>query len=334
MQGKMTSVRANEAVYVGIDVCKAWLDVYVHPTGQVFRFANSKEGIRQLRKELDGAKVALVVMEATGKLHRLAQRMLSQAGYAVAAVNPSRPRKFAEAKGQFAKTDRIDARLLALFGEALSPAATPVPAKTVAELQELVLARQAVGANVYRERQALPHADETALKNRYGAAESAVLKRLLKRQLAACERVAADLEAAIAALIEGDSTLKTRYDILLSIKGVGPTVAATLAACLPELGLLPAAKAAALAGVAPFNDDSADRKGLRRIQGGRAHVRTALYMAAVSAARCNPDLKAFYARLRARGKEAKLALTAVMRKLIVLASALIRENRTWTEKHA
>ena len=322
MQGKITSVRASEAVHVGIDVCKAWLDVYVYPTGQTFRFANSKEGIRKLREELDGASVALAVMEATGKLHRLAQRMLSQAGYTAAAVNPSRPRKFAEAKGQLAKTDKIDARLLALFGAQMSPEARAVPARKAAELQELVLARQALKA------------DETALKNRYGAAESAVLKRLLKRQLAVCERAAADLEAAIVALIAADPALKSRYDILLSIKGVGPTVAATLAACLPELGLLPAAKAAALAGIAPFNDDSGNSRGLRRIQGGRAHVRTALYMAAVSAARCNPDLKAFYARLRARGKEAKLALTAVMRKLIVLASALVRESRTWTEKHA
>jgi len=322
MQGKITSVRASEAVYAGIDVCKAWLDVYVHPTGQSFRVPNSKEGIRQLRKELAGAKVALVIVEATGKLHRLAHRMLSQAGYAVAAVNPSRPREFAKAIGQLAKTDRIDARLLALYGAYLSPAVTPVPARTAAELQELVLARQAVKA------------DETALKNRYGAAESAVLKRLLKRQLAACERTATELDAAIAALIEGDDALKNRYGILLSIKGVGPATAATFVACLPELGLLPAAKAAALAGTAPLNDDSANRQGLRRIQGGRAHVRTALYMAAVSAARCNPDLKALYARLRARGKQAKLALTAVMRKLIVLASALIRENRTWTEKHA
>jgi transposase len=322
MQGKITSVRASEAVYVGIDVCKAWLDVYVHPTGGIFRFANSKEGIRQLRKELDGASVALVVMEATGKLHRLARRMLSQAGYAVAAVNPSRPREFAKSIGQLAKTDKIDARLLALYGACTSPRVTPAPAETVAELQELVLARQAVKA------------DETAIKNRCGAAESALLKRLLKRQLAVCERVAANLEAAIAALIEGDHVLKSRYDILLSIKGIGPTVARTLIACLPELGLLPAGKAAALAGVVPFNDDSGDSKGLRRVQGGRAHVRTALYMAAVSAARCNPDMKAFYARLRARGKEAKLALTAVMRKLVVLGSSLIRENRTWTEKYA
>jgi transposase len=322
MQGQITSARAVDAVYAGIDVCKAWLDVYLHPTGQTFRVPNSKEGIRQLRKELAGAKVALAVVEATGKLHRLAHRMLSQAGYPVAAVNPSRPREFAKAIGQLAKTDKIDAKLLALYGACLSPAATPVAAKTAAELQELVLARQALKA------------DETALKNRYGAAESQALKRLLKRQLAACERTIAELEAAIAALIEGDLVLKSRYDILISIKGVGFAVAATLVACLPELGQLPAAKAAALAGVAPLNADSGDSQGLRRIQGGRTHVRSALYMAAVSAITHNPDLKAFYSRLRDKGKQAKLALTAVMRKLIVLASALIRENRKWSEKHA
>jgi transposase len=294
----------------------------LHPTGQSFRVPNSKEGIRRLREELGCTKVALVIVEATGKLHRLMHRMLSQAGYPVAAVNPSRPREFAKAIGQLAKTDKIDARLLALYGACLSPRATPAPAETVAELQELVLARQAVKD------------DETALKNRYGAAESEVLKRLLKRQLRTCERAAAELEAVIAALIGSDPVLKSRYDILLSIVGVGPATAATLAACLPELGLLPAGKAAALVGVVPFNADSGDGQGLRKIQGGRAHVRRALYMAAVTAARCNPDLKAFYGRLITKGKEAKLALTAVMRKLVILASALIRENRTWTAKHA
>jgi transposase len=322
MQGKITSVGAGDAVYAGIDVCKAWLDVYLHPTGKTFRVANSKEGIQRLRKELAVAKVALVIMEATGKLHRLVHRMLSQAGYPVAAVNPARPREFAKAIGQLAKTDKIDARLLALYGACLSPRATPVPAVTVAELQELVLARQAATA------------DETAIKNRYGAAESGLVKRLLKKQLTACERMLAKLEEAIAALIESDPVLKSRYDILISIKGIGFVGAATLAGCLPELGQLPAAKTAALAGVAPFNADSADSKGQRHIQGGRAHVRSVLYMAAVSAITHNPDLKAFYTRLRAKGKEAKLALTAVMRKLVILASALIRENRTWTEKHA
>ena len=298
MQGKITSVGAETAVYVGIDVCKAWLDVYLHPIGQSLRFPNSKEGIGLLCKELAGAGVALAIVEATGKLHRLAHRMLSQAGYPVAVVNPLRSRKFAEALGQLAKTDKIDARLLALHGACLSPKATPVPAKTLAELQELVLARQAAKA------------DETALKNRHMAAESKVLKRVLQRQLEACARAIEGLEAAIAALLERDPVLKRRYGILASIKGAGPAVAAMLTACLSELGLLPAAKIAALAGVAPFDDDSGDRRGLRRIQGGRAHVRQALYMAAVSAARCNPDLKAFYDRLRAKGKEAKLALTA------------------------
>jgi transposase len=322
MQGKMTSARARIAVYAGIDVCKAWLDVYLHPIGQTFRFSNNKEGIERLCEELAGASVALAIVEATGKLHRLAHRMLSQAGYPVAVVNPARTCKFAEALGQLAKTDKIDARVLALYGAAIGPAVTPVPAKTLAELQELVLARQAAKA------------DETALKNRHSAAESQVLKRLLQRQLAACARAIAALDAAIAALIASDPVLKRRYSILTSIKGIGPLVAAMLAACLSELGLLPAAKIAALAGVAPFDDDSGERRGLRRIKGGRAHIRRALYMAAVSAARCNPDLKVFYDRLRANGKEAKLALTAVMRKLTALANTLIREDRHWTPKHA
>jgi len=322
MQGKIPSVRAETAVYVGIDVCKAWLDVYLHPTGRGLRFSNDKEGLKLLCKELAGAGVGLVAMEATGKLHRLAHRMLSRAGYPVAVVNPLRSRKFAEALGQLAKTDRIDAQLLAIYGACLSPGATPVPAKILAELQELVMARQAAKA------------DETALKNRHAAAESKVLKRLLQRQIEACARAIEGLEAAIKPLLESDPALKRRYGILCSIKGVGPAVAAMLAACLSELGLLSAPKIAALAGVAPFDDDSGDRRGQRRIMGGRAHVRRALYMAALSAARCNPDLKAFYERLRANGKAAKLALTAVMRKLVALANTLIREDRHWTPEHA
>jgi transposase len=322
MQGKIPSVGAGTAVYAGIDVCKAWLDVYLHPIGHSFRVANSKEGIGVLCRELEGASVALVIVEATGKLHRLAHTMLSQAGYPVAVVNPLRSRQFAGAVGQLAKTDRIDARLLALYGAAIGPQATPVPAKAVAELQELVLARQSAKA------------DETALKNRYAAAESQVLKRLLKRQLEACARAIGVLDAAIAALLGRNAELARRYSILSSIKGIGPVVAATLAACLCELGLLASGQVAALAGVAPFDDTSGDRRGLRRIKGGRAPVRQALYMAAVSAARCNPGLKAFYERLRAKGKEAKLALTAVMRKLVILANTLIREDRHWTPKHA
>jgi len=322
MQGKMTSVGADSAVYVGIDVCKAWLDIYLHPTGRSFRVPNSKEGCERLALELTSANAGLVVLEATGKLHRLAHRALSAAGFAVAVVNPYRSRKFADALGQLAKTDRIDARLLALFGEAIGPEATPVPAKALAELQELVLARQAAKAA------------ETALKNQIAAAASPVLKRLLKSQLNAQGRLIAGLEAAIAALLAQDAGLKRRYERLASIKGVGPIAAVTLAACLPELGTLAGGQIAALAGLAPMNCDSGEMRGQRRIKGGRAHVRKALYMAAVTASRCNPDLKAFYERLRAAGKPAKLALTAVMRKLVLLANTLIREDRHWMPKHA
>ena len=162
MQGKMTSVRARLAVYAGIDVCKAWLDVYLHPIGQSFRVPNSKEGCKRLALELTSA-VRLIVMEATGKLHRLAHRELSAAGFAVAIVNPYRSRKLADALGQIAKTDKIDARVLAFYGAALGPDVTPVPAKSLAELQELVLARQAAKAG------------ETALKNQIDAAASPVL---------------------------------------------------------------------------------------------------------------------------------------------------------------
>lgn len=322
-QGKIASeAGAGTAVYAGIDVCKAWLDVYLHPIGRRFRVSNSKEGCKQLRLKLSGFPVALTVVEATGKLHRLCHRMLSAAGFAVAVVNPYRSRKLADAFGQLAKTDAIDARMLALYGQVIGPEATPVPAKTLAELQELVLARQAAKAG------------ETALKNQYGAAESLALRRLLKSQLTAQARLIEGLDAAIGKLLAKDAGLKRRYEILASIKGIGPVTAVTLVACLSELGVLSGGQIAVLTGVAPINCDSGEMRGQRRIKGGRAHVRTALYMAAVTAIRCNPDLKAFHDRLRAAGKAAKVALTAVMRKLVVLANTLIREDRHWTPKHA
>jgi transposase len=177
-------------------------------------------------------------------------------------------------------------------------------------------------------------AEQTALANRLTAAESPVLKRLIKRHLALAARSIAALETAIAALIASQPKLQRRFEILASIKGIGPIAATTLVACLSELGLLTSGKIALLAGVAPINCDSGERRGQRHIKGGRAHVRSVLYMASISAARCNPDLKAFYARLRATGKPAKLALTAVMRKLVILANTLIREDRHWIPVHA
>lgn len=322
MQGKVLKAKAEPAVYVGIDTCKAWLDVYLHPIGRAFRVENSKDGLRRLCAELRGSGVALIVIEATGKLHRLAHRILGAAGFPVAVINPYRSRKLADALGQLAKTDKIDARMLALYGQMINPRATPAPAKALAELQELVLGRQAAVA------------EQTALANRFAAAESPVLKRLIKRHLRLAARSIAALEKAIAALIASQTQLKRRFEILTSIKGIGPVAATTLVACLSELGLLAGGKIALLAGVAPLNCDSGEMRGQRHIKGGRAHIRSVLYMASISAARCNPDLKTFYTRLRAAGKPAKLALTAVMRKLIILANTLIRENRHWVPVHA
>lgn len=318
MQGKKLPEPSAEAkVYLGIDACKAWLDIYLHPLGRRLRVANSREGLKRLKRELAGTDIVLAVIEATGKYHRLAHRTLHAWGLAVAVVNPLRSRLFAEASGTLAKTDRIDARMLAIFGESLEPAPTPPPPERVEDLQELVRARQAATA------------EATALANRHGASQAGFLKRELARPLKALKAHIARLDEEIARLIASEAALAQRYQILRSIPGVGPVAAASLVAGLTELGLYSNKAIAALVGLAPVACDSGDKTGLRRIKGGRAHLRTPLYMAALAATRCNPELKAFYRRLRANGKAAKLALTAVMRKLAVLANTLVREDRFW-----
>jgi transposase len=248
--------------------------------------------------------------------------MLSRARFAVAVVNPYRSRKLADALGLLAKTDEIDARALALYAQMINPEATPVPAGVLTKLQELVRMREEITAL------------ETAAANSLRTVECSEGPATLRRLLKAFARETAKLEAKIAELIRSDAQLKHRYDILISIKGVGPAVAATLLAWLSELGILTRGQIAALVGVAPMNCDSGERRGQRHIKGGRAPVRRALYMAALTASRFNPDLKTFYTRLRAAGKAAKVALTAVIRKLVVLANALIREDRHWKPEHA
>jgi len=324
MQGKekVPAPSAETAVYAGVDACKAWLDVYLYPIAQSFRVANSPEGLRTLRRRLAAYRVELIVIEATGKYHRLAHRHLHQNGLPVAVINPYRSRKLADALGLLAKTDRIDARLLALFGESLRPAAKPPATQLLAAVQELVLARAAAAA------------DQTALANRLQAAESRFLKTELRRSLKRTKAYLARLEAEIARLIGSDVALMRRFEILCSIPGIGPQVAAILIGCMQELGELNAKQSAMLVGVAPVNCDSGSQRGQRHIRGGRAPVRRALYMAASVAARFNPDLKAFYDRLRQAGKPPKLALTALMRKLVILANTLLAENRPWEPRHA
>lgn len=323
MQGKvLPEARSAQPVYVGVDVCKDRLDVYLHPLGQRLRVANDRGGVKRLKRALARHQVGLVVMEATAKYHRLAYRSLHQAGFGVAVVNPLRARLFAEAAGTLAKTDRVDAKMLAMLGEALGPQARPPAPEALEALQELARARSAATA------------ERTALANRLTASQTPFLRSELKRRLKSLDGHIKRLAAEIARRIAAEPALARRYQILVSIPGLGPLVAAELIADLAELGCLDRRAIASLAGLAPFAEDSGGGQAQRHIKGGRAHARRALYWAALSAARHNPDLRAFYQRLRAAGKKPKLALTAVMRKLVVLANTLLSENRLWVDHRA
>jgi len=317
MQGK-AHVDAMSAFYVGIDVCKARLDVYLHPTGERIAVANDAGGWRHLRRRLNDLTVELVVMEATSKYHRAIHRQLDGAGIRVAVVNPLRARLFAEACGALAKTDAIDARMLALMGVQLDPAVTPAPSLQAEAIEELVRARSSA-------------VDErVAIANRRDITVSAFLRAELARRIKTLETHIHRLEVEIARLIAADSMMAARYAILRSIPGIGSVSATTLVAGLEELGRLDGRQIAALAGLAPFASDSGPTFGHRRIRAGRAHLRRPLYMAALSAIRSNPDLKRFHQRLTENGKPPKVAITAVMRKLLVLANSLIAQNRKWT----
>jgi len=320
MQGKVEPTNSAAAVYAGIDVSKDWLDVYVHPGGERWRVANSLVGLRRLRRHLVELALApeRLVLEATGKYHRSAHRTLSGWGYQVAVVNPLRARLFAQACGVLAKTDRIDARLLALMGQSLAPQPNPPAAPQLEQLQELVHAHAAA------------RAEAVALGHRLTQTTMPFLKAELSRRRSSLERHLHRLQLEIERRIQADPGLRNRAAILTSIPGIGATTAAALLAGLAEMGQCSAKAVTLLAGLAPLADDSGKRQGQRHIRGGRGPVRNALYMAALTAARCNPDLKAVYQRLRHAGKAAKLALTAVMRKLLVLANTLITQNRKWS----
>ena len=324
MQGKVLpqARSAQSQVYVGVDVCKAHLDIYLHPLGQHLRVTNDRNGIQRLKRKLARHDITLVVIEATGKYHRLAHRSLSQTGFAVAVVNPLRSRLFAEALGTLAKTDPIDARMLAILGEALRPQATPPAPEALEALQELVRARSTATA------------ERTALTNRLKASQTPFLKAELRRRLKSLDGHIQRLAKEIVRRITDNPALARRYEILQSIPGVGPIVAAELTADLPELGALDRHACACLAGVAPFPDDSGNNTGQRHIKGGRPHVRRALYWAALCAAKHNPDLRDFYKRLIQNGKKPKVALTAVMRKIVILANTLLKEDRLWNPNYA
>ena len=318
IQGKTASSQlATEQVYVGIDVSKSRLDVFLHPLGPTQSVSNDKPGHQQLVRFLRKHAPQLIVLEATGSYHRRAHRHLHDTGFAVAVMNPFRTRKFADMLGQLAKTDKIDARSLAMFSAMVQPDAKAPPAPAQADLAALLVARrQATQA-------------KGALTNQLDVTEHRLIRRQLKARIAMAERHLKALDAEIQKLLRKEPEFKQRFDILTSIPGVGLVSAATMIAELNELGEVGPAQIAALVGVAPMNCDSGAMRGQRRIRGGRSAVRNTLYMTALAAVRSKTYFAAFFERLRKNGKPFKVAITAVIRKLVIVANTLISENRKW-----
>jgi transposase len=307
---------------VGVDISKDSLDAHLHPEGATRRFANDTKGIKSLIAWLGDLAVARIVFEPTGPYHRAVERRLGEAGFPLAKINPRQARRVAQAIGVHAKTDAVDAAMLARFGALLAPPARPIANPVLDEMKELLVARRALVK------------DRVAALNRNHTHRSTLLKRQAAERLRQVERQIAQIDATLHAQLATEPTLKARFDILVSIPGVGETTALIMLVEMPEIGTIEHKCAASLAGLAPIARDSGRYHGKRFIQGGRAHLRHALYMPALVAIRFNADLSAKYQALRAAGKPAKVALTAIMRKLIILANALIRDGRTWTEKFA
>jgi transposase len=307
---------------IGVDISKDHLDAHRLSDGATRRFTNDKSGHRAFVKWLAQRSVARVVFEPTGPYHRAFERALGVAGVPFAKVNPRQARRFAEAIGRLAKTDRVDAAMLARMGAMLELKTRPPRSDALLALKELHLAREALVK------------DRTAAKNRSKVLTASLLKRQNTQRLEQIKRQIAAIEAAILEQIRADPDLAQRFAILTSIPGLSAVTAFALLIEMPELGTLEAGQAASLAGLAPVARQSGRWTGRAFIRGGRAAVRQAVYMPALVAARFNPDMKAKYRQLIDAGKPAKLALTALMRKLILLANALLKANRSWTPKHA
>jgi transposase len=309
---------------IGIDVSKDALDVYRMADGASRRFSNDKAGFKALIAFLgDPMDVETrVVFEPTGPYHRALERALAAAGVALVKVNPRQARRFAEATGKLAKTDRLDAALLARMGALLQLEARPARGESLNELAELQVARAALVK------------DRTAAKNRAKTLTLPLLERQNADRLKQVEAHIAAIEARMKARIEADPDLAKRFVILTSIPGIAQTAAFALLVEMPELGTLEAGQAASLAGLAPVARQSGRWTGRAFIRGGRASLRRALYMPALVAARFNVDMKAKYEQLIKAGKPAKVALTAIMRKLVVLANALLKKGREWVPNPA
>ena len=303
-------------LFVGIDVAKAQLDVALRPTDERWAVANDAPGIATLVARLQVRHPTLIVLEASGGYQRAVVAALATAGLPVAVVNPRQARDVAKATGQLAKTDALDARALAHFAEAVRPIPRPLPDAQADELRALLTRRRQLVAM------------RTTEQNRLGSAPRRLQADIQAHIAWLNERLAA-LDDDLGTTLRASPVWREREELLRSVPGIGPVCARTLVLDLPEWGMLSRQRLAALVGVAPLNRDSGTLRGSRTIWGGRAHVRATLYMSTLVAVRYNPVLKAFYDHLRAKGKAAKVALTACMRKVLTILNAMVKHQKRW-----
>lgn len=302
---------------VGIDVSKDFLDVCVLWEERSWPTDYDDAGVAELVRTLSEAQPDLVVMEATGGLETTLVSRMSQAGLPVVIVNPRQVRDYARSLGLLAKTDRLDAEVIARFGAATRPSVRPLPDDTLRDLAEMAQRRQAVLKMIVSE------------QNRLERTRSADVRRRITRHIQFLQHELDDIDKAMQKTLKSSPIWLAAINLLKSVPGVGDVTAFTLLCMLPELGHLSRKQIASLVGVAPFNNDSGKKRGRRRIRGGRAPVRHTLYMATLAATRFNPVIRSFYLSLLDEGKEKKVALVACMRKLLVILNAMTRDGRSW-----
>lgn len=305
-----------ENQYLGIDVSKDWIDVRMLPSRQTWKIDNTPDALQTWIKSLP-TPITLAVMEATGGLHNLVAALLAEADIPVCVINPKAIHYFSKVMEYKAKTDALDAELIAIFAQLIQPHPRPLPSPEHARLKELLARRrQLIGI-------------QTAEKNRLGTARNARVRESISTHLAWIAAEVNEIDSALDELLRCDESWREKLDLLTSVPGVGKKTARALLIELPELGTLTGKACAALGGLAPFTQESGKHKGKARIQGGRSGVRPPLYMAGLSAIRFNPVIHAFYQHLISRGKLPKVAITACMRKLLIMLNAMLRDKKSW-----
>ena len=315
------TTNASTPVFIGIDVSKASLDVAVRPSGESWQASNDEEGIEKLVEKVREFSPTLIVMEATGGYEAASAIALAVAGLPIAVVNPRQARDFAKSLGRLAKTDKIDAAVLARFSEAVRPEPRQLADEQTIQLQALMARRRQLLEMLVAE------------KNRVSLSHRKVRPRLIEH-VQWLENELDEIDKNLREELQKSAIWREKDDLLRSVPGVGMVTSTTLLAELPELGRLNRKKIAALVGVAPYNCDSGNMHGKRAIWGGRAAVRTALYMATLSATRYNAVIRAHYKQLKDKGKSSKVALVACMRKLLTILNAIIHSGDPWSEKLA